>query len=1120
MLRNRYLWIAPVVLVAAVLAVLQIPASASHSPAHPCDLVASTQGSDADSGADVDHPLRTMQALVDRLGPGETGCLRGTGATAPFTENVTISNKNAAGGVAADRITIASYPGEVAKLVGRIAIDDTANRIAIRDLVLVGTTGASTVRLDGDDLLLADNNVTHPGNPCVRVGLLAQANRAQLLRNRIHDCEGDAITLGRSTYASLQGNLLYDSHGVAVKLSADADGNYLYRNIIDGNAQGIFLAGASGRFPEGNFMDSNVIANSTGKWNLSYSQMPGPAGNFLSQTCAYQAGNSNGGLLTAPPRGWAVWGPALPTSAPVYENRAKRDFRPADPSDPCFAGSGDVASLVNGAGGPNDEEASANNTRPNILFIITDDQRAEGTLTPEAMPQTVSRLKDQGVNFTNAFGTTPLCCPARASIMTGQYAHNHEVTNGNWAKDLNQDATIQAYLKQSAAGYRTGLFGKFLNGWDLTVNPKHWDQWSVFNDGYCPFFVNEQGTRKRYPALDPSTQAPAAGECDPARIGKDDLDPYSTDYLRDRALKFLDDGETDDATDAQPWFLYITPYAPHTPHTPEADYAGTPFSAFEDTPATFEDTSDKPPWVQQRAATRETVFGNATDPGRRLKQLRTLRSVDDLVGALLDQLKEKGEQDTLIVFISDNGYLWGDHGLIEKGAAYSAGAKVPLIMRYAPFTSPGKTDDSLVANIDLTPTALQAAGITPPSSPLLDGQSLLSPTAQRQRLHLEYYDHGPEDTDWAATRATDYLYIETYAEDGETLDFLEYYDLQADPYETTNLYGPNGVPGDGDDLGTPQHSVAELHDILRRDRFCEGTACPPGPGGGTTDTRPPRTLVTAPTQGGRVCCRVLLQARASDNIGVDRVEFRVDGNLIGTDSTEPYSVLWENTGAYAGGTHVIRAVAVDRSGLRTAAGSPGSAITAKLDKAGADIQIDDGGVPRTNCGGGPDPPPTCNIGTVNTGDTVTFTFPAPVAPGALIPGWDGTAPSSCAGDPAPLGCVTVGIKADSQADVYDHDTLGVYSDLAGTSRIALLGDVDLGDFDYIPFDTGGFPFRTWPRSAMSLSGDGSTVVVTLSPGTASLGDGEAGTARWKAPSCGCIVWESIDGLDTAQDREF
>ena len=168
--------------------------------------------------------------------------------------------------------------------------------------------------------------------------------------------------------------------------------------------------------------------------------------------------------------------------------------------------------------------------------------------------------------------------------------------------------------------------------------------------------------------------------------------------------------------------------------------------------------------------------------------------------------------------------------------------------------------------------------------------------------------------DWFATRAPgDYLYIEYYAEDGETIELRDYYDLEADPYELTNLYGPDGQPGTGDDLGTPQYTVAELHDRLRRDRFCKGAACPPGPGGGTVDVKPPRTVITAPAPDSTVCCRVKLKALAHDNVGIDHVEFRVDGNLIGTDSSHPYSVLWENTGAYATGSHMVEAIAVDSS---------------------------------------------------------------------------------------------------------------------------------------------------------------------------------------------------------------
>lgn len=1117
MSRIRFPIAVAAVLVAAVVAALQIPASASHSSSHPCDLIASTSGSDSNTGADLESPLRTAQALVDMLQAGQTGCLRGTSAATPFTEDVVIQQKNESGGGGSSRITLMSYPGEVAKIRGNLSVEDTANLITLRQLVLEGTSGGAAARIDGDDVMVSDSNITNAAAVCVRVGVIAPATRVALLRNRIHDCGTDAINLGRSTHASVLWNLLYDSSGYGVKFSADADQSYVYRNIVDANDHGIgFFGQSSLRYPDHNFVDSGIVSRSTQGWNVTFSQMPNSGENYLSQTCVFSATHPNGGLQTSTKvQGYQIWSPPLTVSDPAYRDRARKDFRPSNESDPCFAHSGDVATVVSQGGGANDEAASADNPRPNILFIITDDQRADGTMTQDVMPKTIAKLRDRGVNFANAYATTPLCCPARASIMTGQYAHNHEVTNGVWQEDLRHETTLQALLRAPGAGYRTGIFGKFLNGWPLGTDPPNWDKWSVLNDGYCPILVNENGTRMRYPALDPATGGPPVGECDEADLGRTSLAPYSTDYLRDRAVEFLEQGESDDATDTKPWFLYVAPFAPHPASTPEADYANESFPAFTDTPSTFEDVSDKPPWVAARQTSRANIFGNGTDPGRRLKQLRSLRSVDDMVGTLLDELEQKGEQDTLVVFMSDNGYLWGEHGLNEKGAPYITSAQVPLIVRYPPVTTPGKTDTRAVANIDLMPTALDAAGLPTRSDPPIDGQSLFGTTA-RQRLHTEYYNHDTGDVDWAATRAPgEYLYVETYAADGETVTFREYYDLVADPYETSNLYGPDGEAGGGDDTGTPQQTVAQLSDALRRDRMCEGTACPPGPGGGTADTRPPRTLVTAPSINSTVCCRVMLKADASDNVGTQRVEFRVDGNVVGTDTTFPYSTIWENSGLYAAGQHLIEAVAFDTSGNQTPSGSPGSAIGVTLDKNGFDIQIEDGGVPRTNCGKLPAP---CNVGTINPGDKLIFTFPSGVAPGNLIPSWDGTEPATCAGDPPALGCVTVGIKADSQADSYDADTVGVYRDLAGTNRIAMLGDVDLNDFDYIAFDT-GIPFRTWPRSPMKMMSQNKIAVVTLGQGTGSLGNGVA-TTVWTNPVCDCTVWESIDGAETGEDREF
>ena len=910
----------PAILVVALLVAFQLPAPASHAPGHPCDLIASTQGLESNSGLDVEHPLRNVQTLVDQLQPGQTGCLRGTAAAAPFSESVVITDKNQSGSTESDRITLMSYPGEVAKIRGHVAIEDSANRITVKQLALEGTAAGATVRMEGDDIRITDNNITGAA-ACMRVGvaqsspdLMVRAERAGILRNRIHDCATDAVSLGRTWYANVQTNLIYDNSGYAVRLSADADTTFVYRNIIDGNGHGVVFFGAdASRFSDTNFVGSNIISRSTAGWNIGYNLMTGPAGNFVTQTCVYSPTNPNGGLRTTPaPPAYQIWAPPLEISDPGYKDRAKKDFRPASPSDPCFRHSGDVATVVDQGGGPNDEEASADNPTPNILLIVTDDQRAEGTLTQEAMPKTVSRLKNVGVDFTNAYATTPLCCPARASIMTGQYTHNHEVPQGVWGASMRHESSLQAYLQQRPAEpYRTGLFGKFLNNWVLDSDPPYWDEWSILNDGYCPFLVNEQGTRKRYPPLDPATGGPPSTECADDEIGRTPLAPYSTDYMRDRAVEFLEHGESDETTDSKPWLLYVAPFAPHGPNTPEADYADLTFSPYTWNPATFEDTSDKPPWVAAGATTPAAMFGSGGDGGRRVGQLRSLRSVDDMVGTLLDELEAKGEQDTLVLFIGDNGFLWGEHGLTGKSVPYKDSVRVPLLMRYPPVTTPGQTDTRIVSNIDLMPTALGLAGISPQAGdPSIDGQSLIGTTTPRQRIHTEYYEH---DAVWAATRAPDdYLYIEHYEADGETVANREYYDLEVDPYELTNLYGPDGQPGSGDDLGTPDYPLGQLEDRLTRDRLCEGAECPPGPGNGATDMRPPRTLVTAPALNSTVCCRVMLKAEAMDNFGVDRVEFKVDGNLIGTDSSRPYSVLWENTDAVCGRSPHDRG---DRRGL-------------------------------------------------------------------------------------------------------------------------------------------------------------------------------------------------------------
>ena len=208
---------------------------------------------------------------------------------------------------------------------------------------------------------------------------------------------------------------------------------------------------------------------------------------------------------------------------------------------------------------------AAANGRPNILMIMTDDQRADGTM--DVMPQTRQWFEDGGIRFNQAFATTPLCCPSRASVFSGRYTHNHGVRTNDLANVLDQRFTIQAYLK--AAGYRTGIFGKYFNAWNLFRNPPSFDDW-ISTAGYSPFRVNENGVVKN-------------------------INQYATSYIRDNAVRFIEESENQDAT---PWLLNLQPTAPHAPFTPEPP-TRTRACRPSARPRELEtDKRDKPPHIQ------------------------------------------------------------------------------------------------------------------------------------------------------------------------------------------------------------------------------------------------------------------------------------------------------------------------------------------------------------------------------------------------------------------------------------------------------------------------------------------------------------------------------------------
>jgi arylsulfatase A-like enzyme len=420
---------------------------------------------------------------------------------------------------------------------------------------------------------------------------------------------------------------------------------------------------------------------------------------------------------------------------------------------------------------------------PNVLIIVTDDQRV-GMLG--VMPHTVRFFQNGGKTFTQGFVTTPLCCPSRSSIFTGLYAHNHGVVSNHGGHALPHDLTLQRYLH--AAGYRTGIVGKFLNGWRMGRNPPYFDRWVVkgAGSGYRNPEFNVNGTVKT-------------------------IRGYSTDIVSSQAVKILRGFET---RDSRPWFLYVAPKAPHLPSLPEAAYARAPVPDWVKNPAVLEaDKEDKPPWVQRRAVSGQWM---AT---KRIAQFRTLMSVDDLVARVSRSLKSLGEgRRTMAFFLSDNGFMWGEHGLTRKGHPYSHSIRVPLLFRWPGHATRGSRDGRFAANIDLAPTILDAAGISPGVA--MDGKSLLR-VWDRKRLFTEMpaRTHGGAFPSWASIRTKRKQYVEYYDDYERThVVFREYYRLGPDPWQLTNLLR------DGNPKNNPDTS--RLHRLLRFYRECSGAACP------------------------------------------------------------------------------------------------------------------------------------------------------------------------------------------------------------------------------------------------------------------------------------------------------
>jgi arylsulfatase A-like enzyme len=475
------------------------------------------------------------------------------------------------------------------------------------------------------------------------------------------------------------------------------------------------------------------------------------------------------------------------------------------------------------------EQEGAGATRPSFVLILADD--LDATVTPlwEVMPKSAALLRDRGISFTNAFVPSPDCCPARASLLLGAYPHNTGVyTNngptGGWqAFDRNDDAEKTLAVALQSNGYRTALFGKYLNQYRSSsaglAPPPGWDVWRAFIDdtfyGGYTYTLNEDGTKVAY--------------------GTDEAD-YSTDVIAEKTTQFLDAAAQ---VPDQPFFAYVAPTAPHYPLPPPPRYATNPWSdaAVPTSPSFYEaDLSDKPTWLQWSAAYRDRWKPNVDTDYR--NRLGSLMALDDLVASVVARLEANGQLDsTYIVLTSDNGYQLGAHHLNWKSAPYEESIRIPLVIAGPGVAS--RVAPQMVLLSDLAPTILELAGAS--SIVPTDMRSLVpllgstAPASWRRDFLVErhisvapgsdpanYYVLGAlfDLPSFAAVRTARYKLVEWYqqGELGGTHEY-ELYDLWTDRYELTNLIKtPQGFQ---------QHLpvVAALLQRLRTLQQCAGATC-------------------------------------------------------------------------------------------------------------------------------------------------------------------------------------------------------------------------------------------------------------------------------------------------------
>ncbi|MEX0753742.1 MAG: sulfatase [Actinomycetota bacterium] len=422
--------------------------------------------------------------------------------------------------------------------------------------------------------------------------------------------------------------------------------------------------------------------------------------------------------------------------------------------------------------------------RPNVILVVSDDQTVESLEVEGAMPYLQSQLADPDggwTRFPNTFATTPLCCPARATLLTGRTSAVTGVLDNNDGARLDPTETIATQLHE--AGYATALVGKYLNDYPFPggpVLPPGWDRWVAKTN------ISDETVYAGYTlVVDGVPRSVGAGPW-----------TYSTDVLAAEAAVSIASMPPD-----RPFFLWFSPSAPHRPWTPAPRHAGTLAGLdIPDPPAAGEaDVSDKPSWVRSLPPLSAADLDTYREERRR--EYETLLGLDDALRTIDDALRARNAfEDTIVLFLTDNGYALGEHRWETKSCPYDVCTRVPLLVRRD--GSPARTDERLVANTDIAPTISELAGLPPIGG--TSGESLVplfgghggggQPTRQvgwRDAVHMEFLGEDPVVPRWRAIRTARLLFV-AY-ETGER----ELYDLAgvrgpADPFQLDDRSGDPG----------------------------------------------------------------------------------------------------------------------------------------------------------------------------------------------------------------------------------------------------------------------------------------------------------------------------------------